>query len=304
MVAAAPALTAVEANSKNPLARRWWLNLALLAVVIGLGTYAWLRPEKKPDADKPALTALPAESVRAIEIARRGEPVVQLERHDSGWRLTAPIKARADAFAVEQLLRVLSAPVENIAPAEGGLARYGLDQPRLVLRFDATELRFGDVHPLKDEYYVQYGERLYLVSSRHYAQAAAPYASLIDSRLLEAGRKPVAFKLPDFTLTLKDGEWQRDPRIEALSSDRINGFVDDWRHARALEVEKYSGKKPQQSIVITTEGQDGGRSDVVVAVLARQPQFILYRPDEGLEYHFPEDTAKRLLELNEPPSDK
>ncbi|HEX7044523.1 MAG TPA: DUF4340 domain-containing protein [Burkholderiales bacterium] len=290
-----------DAPAKNPLARRWWLNLALLAVIAGLGGYAWYRSGQSPEAAKPTLTSVAAASVQRIEIVRPNEETVRLERRDGRWRLTAPLAARADEFAVEQLMRVLRAPIDaTVKPAEGGLARYGLESPRLTVRFDDTELRFGEFHPLKNEYYVQDGAEVRLIGSQYYAHLAVPYTNLIDSRLLGPEVKPVGFKLPGFALTLRDGEWQREPRIEALSSDRINGFVDDWRHARALKVEKYSGKKPQAQVVIAAEGPDGEQSEITVAVLAREPELVLYRADEGLEYHFPQDTAKRLLELDAP----
>ncbi len=289
---------AAESASTSPLARRWWLNLALLALVAALGLYAWYRAGQPAEAPKTTLTALPADAVQAIEIVRPQAAPVRLERRDGEWRLAAPLEARADSFAVEALLRILRAPIEStITTAASDLARYGLDRPRATVRFGTTEIRFGEIHPLKDQYYVQYGEAVHLIASHYYAQATTPPTSLIDSRLLEPGRKPVGFKLPGFTLTLKDGEWQREPKIEALSSDRINGFVDDWRHARALQVEKYSGKKARERVVITVENPDGGKSELIIGVLARQPELVLYRPDEGLEYRFPEDTAQRLLNL-------
>jgi len=30
-------------------------------------------------------------------------------------------------------------------------------------------------------------------------------------------------------------------------------------------------------------------------ILAREPEVILYRPDEGLDYHLPPDVGERLL---------
>lgn len=288
----------MESAPQNPLTRRWLLNLALLAIVVALGGYAWYHAGRAPEATKPTLTTLRADAVLAIELARPQQPAVRLERTDGQWRLTAPIKARADSFAVDSLLRLAQAPMDStITPADPELARYGLDRPGLTVRLDDAEIRFGEAHPLKDEHYVQYESRVHLISNRYYAQAAAPYTNFIDSRLIEPGRKLTGFKLPDFTLTMRDGEWRREPAIEALSSDRINGFVDDWRHARALQVEKYSGKKTQEQVVITAENPDGGQTELRVEVLARKPELVLYRPDEGLEYHFPEDTARRLLEL-------
>lgn len=293
--------SAPEGSSRGPLARRWWLNLVLLVTVAALGLFAWYRSAHPPEDAKPRLTDISADSVESIEIDHAHATRIRLERGDAGWRLVAPINARADALAVESLLRLLQAPVEGtIARSDANLARYGLAQPKLRVQFDATTIAFGERHPLKDEQYVKYGPDVDLVSSQYYAQASVPYNNLLDSRLIESGRKLVALKLPDFRLTQKDGVWERTPEIKTLSSDRINAFVDEWRHARALQVEEHTDTKPAlEHVVATFAKPDGGESTLTINVLAREPQLVLYRPDENLEYHFPKGIGERLLKLNE-----
>ena len=40
------------------------------------------------------------------------------------------------------------------------------------------------------------------------------------------------------------------------------------------------------------------KSNVIkLGVISYKPEFVLYRPDEKLEYRFSEDTGKRLLQL-------
>lgn len=290
-----------DGSPRGPLARRWWLNLVLLVVVAGLGLFAWYRSAHPPQDAKPRLTDVSADSVQSVEIERAQQPPVRLERGGDGWRLVTPIKARADKFAVESLLRLLRAPVEGtVAHTDADLARYGLDPPKLQVHFDATVIAFGERHPLKDEQYVKHGSTVRLISSRYYTQAAAPYTNLLDSRLIEPGRKLVALKLPDFTLTQKDGAWARTPEIKTLSSDRINAFVDEWRHARALRVQEHTDTKPSQAQVVATFAKpDGGESNLNIDILARKPELVLYRRDENLEYHFPKSIGERLLTLSE-----
>jgi hypothetical protein len=286
---------------RGPLARRWLMNAVLLIVVAGFGVFAWYRGAYPPTEAKPQLTDVKADAVQKIEIARPRQPIVRLERADGGWRLTTPITARADSFAVNSLLRVLQAPVDgDITPTDDNLARYGLQPPQLVVRFDTTEVAFGERHPLKDERYVKFGSAVRLVAGQYYAQASVRATNLIDSRLIEPGRKLTSIKLPDFTLTQKDGAWKREPEIAALSSDRINAFVDEWRHARALQVEVQKEKKKiLDTVVLGFEKPDGGTSVLNIGVLARRPELVLHRADENLDYHFPEDTGDRLLTLSE-----
>ena len=302
-MAAAPSTDEKNASApppapRGPLARRWLLNLVLLIVVAGIGVFAWYRGAQPPAESKPRLTELRAEAVQTIEITRLQQPRVRLERGDGGWRLTAPIVARADTFAVNALLRLLQAPVDgDIAPSDKNLARYGLEPPQLSVRFDTAEINFGERHPLKDQQYVKHGPVVQLISGQYFVQAAVRYTNLIDSRLIEPGRKLVSLKLQDFTLTLQDDAWQRAPEIAALSSDRINAFIDEWRHARALQIQTPTEKKIAQTVVIAFENPDGSKSELQIGVLARQPELVLYRPDENLEYRFPADTAERMLHL-------
>lgn len=291
----------LDGSPRSLLARRWWLNLALLVVVAGLGLFAWYHSVRAPQEVRPLLTDVSTDAVQNIEIDRTGQPRIQLQRHNGDWRLVEPLKARADTLAVSSLLHLLNAPIEGTVTEVGtDLARYGLEPPKLSLHFDSAEINFGARHPLKDERYVKYKSAVHLISSRYYMQAAAPYTNLIDSRLIEPGRKLVAIRLPDFTVTLKDSTWVRAPEIKELSSDRINAFIDEWRHARALQVQEHTDKKQaSESVVATFEKPDGTKTDLTIGVLARKPELVLYREDENLEYHFPADTAKRLLSLAE-----
>jgi len=94
----------------------------------------------------------------------------------------------------------------------------------------------------------------------------------------------------------KDGGWQRRPERAALSSDLINDFVIEWQQASALSVQRHSGKRPSAWISLTL-ASGAKPASVRVGVLAREPELVLYRPDEGLDYHFPAELGKRLLQL-------
>lgn len=296
---ATPGKSGGHGPPRNPIARRWWLNAALVLIVAALAAFAWYRTAYPPQESKPTLTALDPGTIRRVEIERAKQPAVVLEHGEGGWRLAAPLKARADGFAVDSLLRLAHAPVEaTVTPTDTELGRYGLAPPALTVRFDGNEILFGDPHPLRGDYYVRHGGAIRLISNRYYAQAATNFTNFIDARLFEPGRKPISFKLPGFAVTMKDGGWQRQPEIPALSSDRINAFVDEWRHARALQVQKYSGRHPAQQVEVTLEDENNRPVTLRIGVVARKPELVLVRFDEGLEYHFPEETGRRLFDLN------
>lgn len=278
--------------------RRWWVNLVLLLVVIGLGLFAWKRSDQtQQDDTRLLLTDLKTDAIDRIDI-KKADATITLQRNNGVWRLTAPINARGNDFAIESVVHLAQAPSEGrLTPTADDLGRYGLSKPKLVVRLNDSVIEFGDLHPFKDQYYARHGDAIHLVSSGYYAQAAQPYTGFIDTRLLIADSKPVAFKLPGFALTLKDGTWQRAPEDKALSSDRINAFVEEWRHARALNVKASTAAPGKERITITFADDTNKLSTLTLSVLARTPELVLLRADEQLEYHFPAETAQRLLNL-------
>ncbi len=214
------------------------------------------------------------------------------------WRLVAPLEARANRFNVDALLRLAKAKREAEIPFDpADLAKYGLDKPHATVWLNDTQIRFGEGHPLKDQYYVHCGSGVYLVDGRYFRPVAYPYSNYIDTRLIETGRRPVAFRFPHFSLTLKDGVWNREPEENNLTTDRVNEFVQEWERARALSVERYSGKPVRARIRVMLKDR-GRQKELTLGILAREPEFILLRADERLEYHFPEGAARRLLDLS------
>jgi hypothetical protein len=205
---------------------------------------------------------------------------------------------RANRLNVETLLRVLSAPAETRFPAvTTELPQFGLGKPTARVWLENEEIDFGALHPLKNQVYVLHNGEVALIPGYHLSAATYPYNNFIDSRLFEEDRKLTSLILPGFMLSLKDGVWRRQPVDKKLTSDRINDFASEWQNASALSVEKYSGKESIDSINFTFM-RDGKIEKLPLGILAYKPDFVLYRPDENLEYHFTEETGKRLLNLN------
>jgi len=279
------------------LKRRWLLNAALLALVAGLVVVVLFLPGQKKPTPGPPLTAIAADGVSRIRIEKPEQPGIVLEKTGSDWTLTVPLKARANRFNVERLLRVLTAPGDTRFPADSiELSQFGLDKPVARVWFDDQEIDFGTLHPLKNQVYVLYDNEVVLIPSHYLAGPMYSYTNFIDSGLFDDGLKLTAIKLPDFMLTLKGGVWQRQPEDKQLTSDRVNDFAAEWQNARALTVDKYSGKEAIGEIEITAM-RDNQAEKLKLGILAYKPDFVLHRPDENLEYHFTEETGKRLLNL-------
>ncbi|MCR4300890.1 MAG: DUF4340 domain-containing protein [Sulfuricaulis sp.] len=295
---ASPAQDQGPPAGPSGLRRRWLLNGGLLALI---GVLAWLaahRAGQEKDIAGPPLTPLAAETVSQVRIERPGQPAIVLEKTGKDWALAKPLPARANRFNVESLLRIVAAPGDTRLTANAGeLVKFGLDKPQSRLWLDNQEIAFGSLHPLNNRIYVLYNNEVVLIPGHHLGPVLYPYTNFIDSRLFEENRKLTSIRLPDFTLSLENGAWQKNPPDSKLTSDQMNDFSAEWQNARALGVEKYSGKTVLDRIVFTS-ARDDKNQKLALGILAYKPSFVLHRPDENLEYHFTEETGKRLLKLS------
>lgn len=287
------------------MSRRWLVNLALALVLGALAVIAVYKPGLEQPAEHPALTALTPQAVARIEILRSKEEPIVLERTGEDWRLVAPFAARANRFRIDKLLRVTAAESELHRPAGGEQpARYGLDPPQAILRLDGEEIRFGGLHPLKPLQYVLYRETIHLIPAGHFHAVAAAFDDFLSTSLLDEGAEPQAFYLPGLALELADGAWRLRPANPDIATDRLHRFVHEWKHARALRVSRdradpFPKGAPERITIRLAPGANApppGRA-LEIGIRARAPELVLYRADEGLQYHFPQDAAERLLRL-------
>ena len=279
------------------LKRRWLLNAGLLGLIAALAWIVVQRSGQQKDTPGPPLTGLSAAAVSHVRIERPEQPAIAIEKTGNEWKLTAPLPARANRLNVENLLHVLSAPAETRFPAVAAeLPQYGLEKPSARVWLENEEIAFGALHPLKNQIYVLHNNEAALIPGYHLSAATYSYTNFIDSRLFEEDRKLASLRLPGFMLSLKDGVWRRQPVDKKLTSDRINDFASEWQNARALSVDKYSGKQSIGKIDIGSI-RNGKNEKLPLGILAYKPDFILHRQDENLEYHFTEETGKHLLNL-------
>ncbi len=286
----------VPTGEREPprMRRRWFVNLVLLVVVLALvAFYFYQREQERTDAG-PALTTLVTQQVTRAQIERPGQPAIVLEKHGADWRLTAPLAARANRFAIGNLLAVAGARSE--LKLDGNEPRqYGLDTPQARLRLDDEVIEFGALHPFKSQVYVRHRGAVHLIPAAALSAVARAPGHFIDGRLIEPERRLVGLRLPGFTLTLKDGFWQRQPPDKNITSDQLSDFVAQWANARALAVEP-AGNRPALATVQLTLARGEASETLALDVLAYKPTFTLRRRDEKLEYHFPQEIGKRLLD--------
>jgi hypothetical protein len=269
--------------------RSLWLNALLLVAVAGLGLFVYLRPKSDAPAEH-ALSALKPEEVGSIRIEREGAAAVVLERKQDAWFLVAPLAARADDFAVQRLLAIVQAKAAHRLAATD-LARFDLERPQARLIIGGQSFAFGMVSEVAREQYVLTGNAVYAVDPRYGMALPGNAAALISRRLLAPGEVPVRIEVSGFSVTQRDGRWVLAPAPGESSQDDLNRWVDEWRLATALRVEPYAKGKIQGEIKLQLK--NGGK--LALGVLSREPELVVLRPDEKLQYHFVAEVAKRLL---------
>lgn len=268
--------------------RGWLLNLALLSVVAALALFVWLKPARDELAQKP-LSATRAAQVRDIRLLRPGKPAITLQRRDAQWRITAPLQARADDFQVLRLLTILDEQPAARLPATD-LARFDLQRPVARLVIDGVEYAFGGLNAVTSEQYVLRGDAVYAVALRHGAAFPANPHALIHRALLEESEQPVAVRLPEFSIGKKDGGWFLQPPADARQED-LQRYIDQWRHASAAQAEPHDQRPALDEIQVTL--RDG--KILTFGILQREPQLLLWRRDNNLQYLFLAAAGQVLL---------
>ena len=282
------------------MTRRWQTNLLLVVVVSVLVLIAVLRPGiEKPEA-KPRLSAIQDADINRVIVERPKAPTIVLGRKNGDtWFITQPRKGRTNPFMVSSLLRIIRARSEQelSADANNNLSRYGLDNPRAVVKLDNNVIRFGDSNPVNNQQYILFNDRVHMIDHRYYWAVSRRTTDFLSKRLIEQNRKPVSLRLPEYKLDLIEGSWQLAPARKDLQTDRIKQLVDDWVHAQALVVKNYEKGRVEDWIRISFKPSNSNEkaSALRIGIVSRTPELILYRPDEGLQYHFPQDLSKRLL---------
>jgi hypothetical protein len=266
-----------------------WLNALLAAAVAALGAFFYFRPAQDAAIEYP-LSALKPWEARSLRIERAGAAPILLDKKQDAWFISAPFAARADASRVQQLLAIVEARAVHRLPA-GDRGRFGLEQPEARIIVDGQPFSLGMVSELTREQYVLSGEAVYAVHPRYGAALPVNAFQMASHQLFGADESPVRIALRDFAVEQHDGKWTLAPRSGDLSQDDLLRWVDEWRLAGALRVEPRSAARSQDEIKVQLKNAGG----FTLGVLSREPELVLARSDEKLQYRFRAELAKRLL---------
>ncbi|MGH8630264.1 MAG: DUF4340 domain-containing protein [Burkholderiales bacterium] len=273
--------------------RRALVNLLLAALVLALALLLVLTGPQPREEKQPSLTGISPAQVAHIRIERADADSIDFERDTSGWRLTAPVTARAHPARINGVLGLLGEEVYARFPAApDALRRFGLSQPQVIVRLDQHRFAFGDINPLDEHRYVLYGDTVHLIGDSLFFQLTQDPGFFIDNRLLEDAVRPRRVRYAERTLTFTDGSWKSEPE-SGLGADTVRNSALAWETARAITVRTFDDRPTTASVGIDTEQGETITFDIVETA----PAVVLARRDLGIQYHLDAHTAKQLLLL-------
>lgn len=203
--------------------------LILLVVVLGLGAFIWFYERELPSSEERAeqakkVLAFEKDEVREVTLespagrvvfervvhpeedeekdeAEEGEEAPgeeALGEPESEWKMTAPIEARADAFAVDGLLDALAGLEKTSTIENPDRKAQGLDKPRATVRVEtgdgARVLQIGAAVPPGGSLIaaLEGEDRSYVVSDTILSQIDREPGTWRDRQLFRAGREAIA----------------------------------------------------------------------------------------------------------------
>ena len=168
----------------NALIRRRWINLGLLGLASGLAALALLEPGRKQTGVISPLLELAPARIERIEVLRIDRETLIFVRRDSRWRMTAPDSGWANPVLIHRILEVATVRCSRQYPAaELDASALHLESPRVWLRLDDREIRFGATTPTDGLRYLQVGATVHLCPDRLYPLLTSAAAGFLTSAI-------------------------------------------------------------------------------------------------------------------------
>ena len=283
---------------------RWLVNVLLLVLVLGIGAFIKLRPHQAVLKEVAyEVTSVKLATFTKVSVEFPAKAPLAFEKVDGYWYLVKPYKARADQMLVMRILSLLAAKSAQKFEATD-LTQFGLDQPKLKLKFDNEEFIFGTFNPVTSEQYVAYQNNVYLLPVSYAENAQSPIEEYLDKSPFKPDEQK---KISGFDFShleqweetrlnvdLTDGKWTASPaKAKPSQNDMSEWFDSYWRNISVLRVEPYTPDRKTSYPSFEVKLSDGRK--VHLDKLQESPELLLGRPDEGMMYHVPPDIGFTLL---------
>jgi hypothetical protein len=275
---------------------RLLLNVGLLVALLGLALYAYFRPVEEGTPEI-RITQLSRSQIDRVRIERHDSPAIDMESRNGNWHMLNPYQTRVNQLQIDRLLDIASATASDRLPREN-LSRYGLDPAALRVTLNDESFAFGNINEITNEQYLGTGDSVYLVRTYFGYGIPVNATKLISHKLFGENEAPVAFDFGNWQAVKNDkGGWSMQGNTssdskDALSTDTLNQWVAEWKHASSLSVTPHEGSAHGERIVIQFSNGDSA----TLRILSRDPDVRLLRVGENMHYQFGAEAGERLLD--------
>jgi hypothetical protein len=283
---------------------RWLVNILLLALVLGIGAFIKFRPQQAVVKEATyEVSSLKLATFTKISVEFPAKAPVAFEKVDGYWYIAKPYNARADQMLVMRILSLVAAKSTQKFQATD-LTQFGLDQPKLKLKFDNEEFTFGTFNPVTSEQYVAHNNFVYLLPVSYAENAQSPVEEYLDKSPFKPNeQKKIAgfdfsrleqWEETRLNVDLANGKWTTSVAKANPKQNEMNEWFDSyWRNISVLRVEPYTPDRKTTYPSFEVKLSDGHK--VHLDKIQESPELLLGRPDEGMMYHVPPDIGFTLL---------
>ncbi|MCG8323871.1 MAG: DUF4340 domain-containing protein, partial [Thiotrichales bacterium] len=229
---------------------RLLINLVLLLFIVAAVLFLSFT-ETNDEAVAPVLLSdTDPDQITSIIIQRRDKDEVRFEKHDGGWQMQAPYRARAHQTRIDAMLRLLSAgSAAALAVAQLDLANLKLDAPDVVLKLNNEEFAFGDINPLDKKRYVLYEDKVHLIHDTLHPQLTTSATFYIDPLVIPETESIQQVQYPQFRLLKQDGRWALRTGLD-IADEQVQLLGRSWQQLRASAVQAYTGMEALYEIAV------------------------------------------------------
>lgn len=269
----------------NPNGRSVYAKRADQPVVFLVTVIARVRADRKPDdfRDK-TLLALEPNQVTRVELAGAGQPISLRRVAGKGWEISKPIKARADAAVIGELLWKLkdTRTTAFVGSGPDTKRRYGLERPDLVMELtDANGMKRLLLKRATDPQVglyalVEPGDNVVTLDAGLFTDLSKSPLDLRDRNLFRFDATQVQTvhlrrSGRSFTLTREGEGWKLTAPIQAdAQPGKVSELLASLRGLRYVELiqtngddlNRYGLKAPQAEVEL--DMQDGSRLPVLL----------------------------------------
>ena len=278
------------------MSTRTLLNLMLAGVALLLVLVVFYQPGLGPEPLAPPVTHIAADNISSIRVTRKERTPLTFTKSASGWQLQQKQDLPASEFQLRALLGILGTRPEHSYPTSAlDLASAGLEPPQATLLLNDTLIYIGNTEPLEHKRYIQHEDTVYLVTDKYQHLINADWTNFVARRLLPENAGLTTLLLPDLSLTLgNDQQWQLSPDNPDADKMDIQALLAQWQAANARYIRRYDGAATAESITLKYANNT---ATITLHVVEQEGEFVLARPDWGIQYHFPGNMRDVLLGL-------